>query len=255
MKQESGNRSAVLLLSGGLDSGANLVLGSEGPRPFRVRVALTVDYGQRGAAREIGRAKALAGHFGVEHVVFGLPGFSELVGGAAGALLGAADVPRPESLDDLAITRKSAAAVWVPNRNGVLLSIAAALAESRGIDAVAVGFNAEEAVTFPDNTPEYMGAMTAALGFSTANEVQVLSATAGLTKQQTVRRLADHGFPFALLWSCYLAGEKHCGECESCQRLRRAVREGLPGLARDAALSGLFGAEDAALSGGRVERC
>lgn len=222
---------AVLLLSGGLDSAANLVLGTGRPADrgddyFEVEMALTVDYGQRGAKLEIEKAAALARHFGVDHQAFDLRSFAKLVSGRS-ALLGQTDVPVPGSLDDLGVARKSAAAVWVPNRNGVLISLAAALAESRGYGAVAVGFNAEEAVTFPDNTTEYMTAMTGSLSFSTANHVKIVSATATLTKREIVARLAERQFPFGLLWSCYHARNRHCGRCESCQRLHRAIDQGI----------------------------
>lgn len=234
-------KSAVLLLSSGLDSAANLALGD-----FTVKVALTVDYGQRGAAREKAQAKALAGHFGVEHVVFDLSAFVGLARGGS-ALLGAGAVPEVAggSLDDLDVTRESAKAVWVPNRNGVLLNLGAAFAEARGLQAVAVGFNAEEAVTFPDNTPEYLEAATKSFGFSTANGVQAISATAALTKREIVERVAEGGFPFHLLWSCYHGGEKHCGRCESCNRLKRALSDGLQGPKRAQALAACFGGEAA----------
>lgn len=215
-------KSAVLLLSSGLDSAANLVL-SDG---FQVKVALTIDYGQKGAIRELHHAHLLAKYFNIEHVSFDLGAFKKLTS-AKSALFGTGDVPVPTSLDDLGVTTKSASAVWVPNRNGVLLSLAAALAESRGLQAVAVGFNAEEAVTFPDNTPVYMRAMTESWRYSTSNKVEVVSSTAELTKKQIVERLSAKGFPFELLWSCYQGGLQHCGRCESCQRLKRALEAGL----------------------------
>ena len=230
-------KDAVLLLSSGLDSAANLALGPA--HGFRVRSALTIDYGQRGASRELAQASRLADHFQIEHVTFDLRHFN-MLSGKGSALFGGQDVPVPSSLDDLGVATKTAAAVWVPNRNGVMLSLAAAMAEARGQKAVAVGFNAEEAVTFPDNTIAYMRAMTASLSFSTANQVEVVSATAELTKPQIVRRLAEIEFPFEFLWSCYHAGERHCGGCESCQRLNRAVTEGLEGSERDRVLARLF---------------
>lgn len=228
---------AVLLLSSGLDSAANLVL--EGN--FEVKLALTIDYGQKGAMRELAQAGRLARYFNIEHMSFDLRDFGRLTG-AASALMGSAEIPSPESLDDLSVTRRSAKAVWVPNRNGVMISLAAALAEARGCDAVAVGFNVEEAATFPDNSAEYISAMTESLSYSTANKVRVVSATAAMTKIEIVRKLAGLNFPFDLLWSCYEAGKKHCGRCESCKRLRRAMREGLiSGTTLTQALESVFG--------------
>lgn len=236
------NKTAVLLLSSGLDSAANLALASE--HGFEVKLCLTVDYGQRSARQEIQKSKALAKAFGVEHVVLAFNAFSDLVSAQSSLFSQQAELPSPEKLDDFAQTTKSAKAVWVPNRNGVLLSLAAALAESRGLDAVAVGFNAEEAVTFPDNTADFMQALTRALWFSTANHVEVVSATVIHRKTQIVDNLVDKNFPFELLWSCYRDQDRHCGQCESCRRLHRAVTDGVKNQqSREGILTSLFGKE------------
>ncbi len=91
-----------------------------------------------------------------------------------------ADVPSLsfEDIDETApaeITEASAKAVWVPNRNGVMLNIAGAFAESRECDYLLVGFNGEEAVTFPDNSLAYVQAMDNAFSYSTQNGVKVLA--------------------------------------------------------------------------------
>ncbi|MEW6055711.1 MAG: 7-cyano-7-deazaguanine synthase [Bdellovibrionota bacterium] len=212
-------KQAVLLLSGGLDSAANLAANPE----FEVKVALTLDYGQKSAIRELAASADLCRYFGIEHQTFELKNFASLVSNQS-ALLGGTEIPQPHSLDALEHIKKTAAAVWVPNRNGVFLSVAAALAESRGLDAVAVGFNAEEAVTFADNSVDYMKAMSNALRYSTRNQVEVVSATAHLTKTEIVKRLIPLDFPIHLIWSCYTGDKEQCGTCESCQRLNRALK-------------------------------
>lgn len=216
---------AVLLLSGGLDSAANLCLGRDSHPPFEVSVALTIDYGQRSQARELEYAQKLARYFAVEHVSFSLQNFTELAQGAPeNRLLNSKkELPTLDSLDEPEETRKSAQAVWVPNRNGVLISLASVLAESRRLDAVAMGFNIEEAATFTDNSAAFLKAQQNALSYSTANQVRLVSATLNLTKTEIVARLSDYQFPFELIWSCYLGGPTPCGVCESCQRLKRAL--------------------------------
>lgn len=216
-------RKALLLLSSGLDSAANLYLAKSAQ--FDVELAVTLDYGQRSAPKEIESSKKLAKHFGVSHMVLDLRRFPEWLGSSGSALLDEGSVPIPDSLDDISVISKTAKAVWVPNRNGVFISIAAAIAEARDISVVLVGFNAEEAVTFADNTQAFVDAMNVALSFSTSNQVRVESATVDFTKREVVQHLiaGKDRFPFEFLWSCYLAGENHCGECESCQRLKRAL--------------------------------
>ncbi|RYD04478.1 hypothetical protein N752_13985 [Desulforamulus aquiferis] len=85
----------------------------------------------------------------------------------------------------------------------------------------------------PDNTPEFAQAASAAMAFSTANQVKVLSYTGRLDKGEIVALGHRLGVPWQLLWSCYQAGENMCGRCESCRRFIRAFQaQGLaiPGL-------------------------
>jgi 7-cyano-7-deazaguanine synthase len=214
---------SVVLLSGGLDSAANLALARvRGGNPV---LALTARYGQRAAEREVAAARAIADHYGVPHQVVELPWLGALGNNAL------TDSTRtlPEfmggQLDDPELTRSSASAVWVPNRNGVLLNVAAALAEAQGATQVVVGFNREEAATFPDNTTEFLDCVTRALAYSTANRVKAHCYTDRMDKREIVAALLEESpdFPFGRIWSCYRAGERPCGKCESCGRLKRAL--------------------------------
>lgn len=216
------DKSAVALLSSGLDSSVAMMLAQR--EGWRIVMALTFDYGQRAATREREQASQLAAHFGVSHRVLALPFFSQFA--RAGALLsGEITLPQPNAaqLADRSFTEESARAVWVPNRNGIFLEIAAAFAEDLGAGGVIVGFNSEEGETFPDNSVPYMNALSRALSYSTANHVRVVSPTAHLTKQEIVKAASEAGFPFPLLWSCYEPGTRMCGRCESCMRLKRAL--------------------------------
>lgn len=215
---------SVILLSGGLDSSANLALCAAHDEPV---LALTVDYGQRAARRELESARAFCAHYGVEH----LPLDARWLGHVGGSSLTESAIAMPElrtdQLDDLGVTRESAKSVWVPNRNGIFINVAAAHAERLGAKRVVVGFNREEAATFPDNTVDYLKAATAALAFSTSNQVEAFSYTAELDKREIVAKLKALAkpFPFHLLWSCYQGGERPCEVCESCRRLKRALGE------------------------------
>lgn len=220
-------RKAISLLSGGLDSSVALRMAQlSGVDVVR---ALTFDYGQRSAKREQKYAAAISEKFRIAHQILELPFFSDLAN--AGALLGKQSLPLPrvEHLDDPSESQQSAKAVWVPNRNGIFIEVAAAIAEDVGAESILVGFNVEEAATFPDNSESYLKAVSHSLSFSTANHVKVISPTAPLTKDQIVQKGIEIDFPFSLLWSCYEGGEKMCGRCESCQRLKRALcKNGVP---------------------------
>lgn len=226
-----GEKRAVALLSSGLDSTVALRLAQKDG--WRITLALTLDYGQRAALSECTHSAMIARWADVPHRVLCLPWFSELGGSA---LLGEGVLPRPR-LDDLSrdeFTRASADAVWVPNRNGVFLEVAAAFAESLGAEAVVVGFNREEAATFPDNSIAYLDAMNRALRFSTRERVSVMAPTAEWDKARILEAALSEGLPLSMLWSCYERGERMCGSCESCMRLKRALR------ARSLSLEDLF---------------
>jgi 7-cyano-7-deazaguanine synthase len=212
---------SVVLLSSGLDSTVNLFAAL---KQSEVVLALTFDYGQRAAPREIERSAQLAMRAGVRHQVLALPWFRDFT--QTSLINRAADIPvsASVSIDDFTVSTQSAKAVWVPNRNGIFLNIAAAFAEGLHAQWLIPGFNAEEAVTFADNSEAFLDATTHALSFSTSNKVAVKCFTTALTKPQIAQYGRTLGVPFDLIWPCYFGGEKPCGECESCQRFARATQ-------------------------------
>ncbi len=217
MKTESSaTRRSVVLLSGGLDSTAALALAPEAG--YEPAAALFFDYGQRAARNEERAARAIAGFHRIPLERIELPWMaafskSALVGGAG-------EPPRwsPDRLDDAAPR-----AVWVENRNGVFVNIAAFYAAEKGMDAVIAGFNREEAEAFPDNSAEYVDRVNRALELSLGRGVRVVAPTLDMTKREIAARALSLDIPWELLWSCYGGGRLQCGSCESCLRLKRAV--------------------------------
>jgi len=206
----------TVLISGGLDSTVNLTVAK---KSGEVAMGITFDYGQRAAEREIVAARRICERYDVRHKTVALP----WLGDASGSALVAGGRPVP-TITREAIERNESTAsdVWVPNRNGVFINVAAAYAESLNSDVV-VGFNAEEAAAFPDNSTQFIEAANAALRISTRNAVKVVSYTAEMDKVQIFRLGLEHGAPLDLIWPCYLGGENICGSCESCVRFIRAA--------------------------------
>jgi 7-cyano-7-deazaguanine synthase len=202
----------VAILSGGLDSTVSLAAAT---RRMDVVLALTFDYGQRAAKRERAASSKIARHYKIPHRVIALPWLAKLTTTAL--------VNRNSALPRHEMSERSAKAVWVPNRNGVFIEIAAAHAESLGATRLITGFNREEAVTFPDNSPAYVGAVNLALSYSTANGVQVVSFTGALDKKAIVALGRRLDAPLKQIWPCYEGGKRWCGECESCLRSLRAL--------------------------------
>lgn len=215
---------AITLLSSGLDSVAALAIAAES---LDIEMAITFDYGQRARQREIEYSRKVCEYFGIEHRIIRLDWLAEIT--HTSLVNRNEDVPSLsfEDIDEAApaaITETSAKAVWVPNRNGVMLNIAGSFAESRGCDYLVVGFNGEEAATFPDNSLDYVQAMDHAFSYSTQNGVRVLAPLIKLGKTEIVRKALEAKAPLEYSWSCYHGGETPCGECESCVRRARAFK-------------------------------
>lgn len=218
------SQGAVILLSGGLDSTVALAMSQE---LFRIDTALFIDYGQLGAGREQVAASAVASHYQVPLRVISIPWLGEM---SASSLTGAGEIPDfpdggGEGLE--AVSRS----VWVENRNGIIVNIAAALASVLGCEVVITGFNAEEARTFPDNSLEFVEAVNRSLKISAGTPVRVESPTIPMSKREIVEAGIGLGIPWETIWSCYRPGITMCGRCESCSRLRMAV-EGTPAAGR-----------------------
>ncbi|MBI4212002.1 MAG: 7-cyano-7-deazaguanine synthase QueC [Deltaproteobacteria bacterium] len=213
---------ALAVLSGGLDSTTACILAME---KFDITHALTFDYGQRAALREIQAAKSFCEKYNIEHLVIPLPWLA--------ALTNTSLVNRQTELPSYKVIElginedrehQTAKAVWVPNRNGVFLAISAAHAESLDCSAIIVGFNAEEAATFPDNSKSFMDISNEGLKYSTQNHVQIIAPTIGMNKMEILKNAVDLGVDLSMLWSCYEGGENPCGVCESCARTLRAKK-------------------------------
>jgi 7-cyano-7-deazaguanine synthase len=199
--------SAIAMVSGGLDSLVALALAQ---RDLDIRLVLYFDYGHRARESELASAMAAANFYGLEFREVNLRWLGDL---SPRGMRAGGDNAELTSLED----------VWIPNRNGLFINVAAAFAESYGCDAVVCGFNREEAAEFPDNSADFVQQSTAALQFSTRNGVALRSDTLAMDKREMLRAGADAGAPLSIVWSCYHSGQRMCGRCASCLRLKAAL--------------------------------
>lgn len=208
---------SIVLLSSGLDS---TVAFKEAYNRCEEVLCVTFNYGQRACEKEISHAKKICELFNVGHIIIALPWYNTF----RGALTGGGSMPRisENELDDREITQKTAEQVWVPARNVVFLSIGAALAENYKYDLIVTGFDAEEAATFPDNTPEFVESFNEMLKFGTLTHPAVYTPLISMSKADIVKRGLKIDAPLDWSWSCYEGGEMPCGICESCLRRMRA---------------------------------
>lgn len=212
--------SCIVLLSGGLDSVVATAMLRDS---MRIAQALTFDYGQRAAKREIETAQKWCDPWDIPHQVIAIPWLGDVSHSALNNPQNKIPHLQSDQLDNLTITSQSAAAVWVSNRNGVFLNIAAAYAEARNISWIVAGFNREEAATFPDNSPQYVEAVNHALQFSTNGKVALISPTQAMMKREIVAWAREHKISLDQLWPCYEGGATWCRKCESCLRFLRAA--------------------------------
>ena len=208
---------AIAVLSGGLDS---TVATSVFKENYDIH-AITFNYGQKSVEMEIKSAKAVCNQIGAEHTVIDLPWLAELGGSS---LTSDEDVPEPDNseLDDLDSSMKSALSVWVPGRNIVFTAIANSFAEAESARIIIVGWDLEEAATFPDNSLEFLNAFNKVLDVGSFDEIKVEAPLIGMDKTEIVKLGNNIGAPLELSYSCYKGFEYHCGVCESCMRRKRA---------------------------------
>lgn len=220
-------KKAITLLSGGLDSMVSTAIAR---KKHKIVLALTFDYGQRAAKREISAAKKLCRLWKIKHKVIDLKWLAEitntaLVNNKKKLPLFSADLAIWREYDPARVrSGESAKAVWVPNRNGLFINIAASFAESLSAGLIITGFNREEAKTFPDNSAKFVQLINETLKYSTLERSRVVSYTQNMTKSDMVKYAIRYDLPINLCWPCYKGGKSLCGQCESCVRFLNALK-------------------------------
>jgi len=204
-------KSAVVLLSGGLDSMVCAALAREAG--FSV-LALTVDYGQRHRA-ELDSARAIAEGLAQRHIV--LPLDLRAFGGSA--LTADIDVPKEGVGPGIPVT-------YVPARNTIFLSLALGLAEASGARDIFIGVNALDYSGYPDCRPEFIAEFQQLATLATKAGVEgepftIHAPLLHMSKADIAREAQRLGLDAALSHSCYdpLPDGRHCGRCDAC-RLR-----------------------------------
>lgn len=210
---------AIILLSGGLDSLVSLASIYQQTREI---LALTFNYGQKSFNSEKLASEKIAQFYNIQYKIVDLPWLSEISTSSLNTDV-AVPILNLDKLDDASITSNSSKSVWVPNRNGLFVNIAACFAEANGYNTIIIGANKEEAATFKDNTIQFVNAINSSFENSMNEKVILEAPLINLTKDEIVKLGIKLNIPFELLHSCYLENDLHCGKCESCQRLKRAL--------------------------------
>ncbi len=199
-------------MSGGMDSTLAACLMKEEGYDI---VALHFNYGQRTARKELEAFRAIAERIGtLERYEIDLDFFTAI--GASALTDHSIDVPTGGIEPGVPVT-------YVPFRNGIFLSIATAIAEKEGCEAIAIGVVEEDSSGYPDCRESFIESFERAanLGTKETTRVQIRMPLVHLSKSQIVAEALRVGAPLELTWSCYQSEEKACGVCDSCRlRLR-----------------------------------
>jgi 7-cyano-7-deazaguanine synthase len=197
-----------VLLSGGIDSATCLYLSkSEGI----LNRALTVRF-YRIADREVEAAKTIAKAAGVkEHRFVSLPELREV-----------GDMKRPGKLDGLP-------QAYIPMKNAIYYSVAAAFAEETGAERIVGGHNLEDTKIYEDTGDEFFGNLEKTLRSGSerlrTNGLTIWRPLRALDKPAVVSLATKLGVPLEATWSCHGEGEEHCWRCVGCLRREQAFVE------------------------------
>ena len=207
----------MVLVSGGMDSVTALYWAV---KKHQVVGALSFDYGAKHHVRELPLAAAHAAKLGVPHVCLPLHFMNEHFESAL--LQSGGLIPKGH------YQAESMRQTVVPFRNGIMLSIAAGLAESRGAEALVIAAHAGDHAIYPDCREAFMQSMAAAMREGTYAGIALLRPFIAMDKAAIAREGAGLGVSFGDTWSCYVGGQLHCGECGTCVERREAfVQSGL----------------------------
>ena len=215
-------KSAVVLLSGGLDSATVLAMAR---RDGWQCYALSVDYGQRHRAELAAAARVAKALGAAEHRI--VPLDLRVFGGSA---------LTDDSIAVPTVPGEGIPVTYVPARNTIFLSLALAYAEVTGSDAIFTGANAVDYSGYPDCRPEYLAAFERMANLATKRAVEgqplsILAPIVRMTKADIVRKGAGLGVDFSLTVSCYNADAegRACNACDACRLRREGFRAaGLP---------------------------
>lgn len=205
-------KDSLIVLSGGMDSVTML-------HDYASRIALAVNfnYGSNHNEREAECARLHCKNLGVELIEIDLAFMGRYF---ESSLLSGADAIPEGNYDD-----ENMRSTVVPLRNGIMLTIAAGLAESRGLRQVMIANHAGDHAIYPDCRPEFVEAMDRAVSLGTYADIHIFAPYTSLTKSEIALRGKALGLDYSTTYSCYKGGEVHCGRCGTCTERRQALAD------------------------------
>lgn len=205
-------KKSMIILSGGMDSVTLLYDKQE-----EIALAVTFDYGSNHNKREEEFAKYHCEKLGIEHITIPLTFIHDYF--KSSLLEGASAIPNGHYEDE---TMKSTV---VPFRNGIMLSVACGLAESRELETVLIANHFGDHAIYPDCRKGFIDAMSEAMRNGTYKGITIDAPYTTITKTDIAKIGKSLGIDYSKTYSCYKGGEKHCGKCGTCVERKEALRD------------------------------
>lgn len=205
-------KDSVIVVSGGMDSVTLLY-----EKKDEIALGISFDYGSNHNHNELPLAALHCQRLGIAHVVIPL-GFMH-------QYFKSSLLESGESIPDGSYDEENMKSTVVPFRNGVMLAVAAGIAESNGLTKVLIANHGGDHTIYPDCRPEFIAAMDAAVEAGTFARVRVVAPYTNISKADIARRGRALGIDYAETWSCYKGGHVHCGTCSTCVERKEALRE------------------------------
>jgi len=200
----------VILYSGGMDSSVALYHFAD-----RIKLAVSFNYGSKHNVREIEHAALNCNALGIEHRVIEMD--LNKMGFVSDLLQSGGDIPDGHYEDE------NMKKTVVPFRNGIMLSIAAGIAESIDCNKLLISNHAGDHAIYPDCRPDFIDSMNNAIRFGTYNNVEIMAPYTHLTKREIALKGNEIGVPFEKTYSCYNGQAEHCGTCGTCTERKEAL--------------------------------
>ena len=213
-------KKAVCIISGGMDSALSSYFAKH-QDGYEI-IAVHFNYGQKTELKELECYQDIAKSLNAIKMVDLDLHFIKDIGGSA-LTDESIDVPKDGLKPGIPVT-------YVPFRNGIFLSIAAAIAEKEGAEAIYIGVVEEDSSGYPDCSESFITSLQDAIDKGTKPETKIELKTplVHLKKEEIVKEAKKLGVPLSKTWSCYESGDKACGVCDSCRlRLKGFQKAGL----------------------------
>ena len=210
---------ALVLSSGGVDSTTCVGLAIQKYGKENV-ITASLYYGQK-HDKELQCAQKVADYYGVKHIEEDISNVMKYAKDVCTLMKGGADIEHKSYVEQIAENGEGRVATYVPFRNGLLLSIATAYADSLfpGEEVeVYYGAHADDAAgeAYADCSPEFADAMDKAISIGTYGKIHINRPLINMNKAEVVKTGLAIEVPYELTWSCYEGGEKACGTCGTC---------------------------------------